>query len=115
MSWWKRTVGRLTASAAGRNLGQGGQRPIDATAIETVAPRDRVVVAGRVREVRVDEAGPRFEVALDDGTGSLWLIFLGRRAVDGVVPGSLLKASGRTCEVEGELAIYNPRYELRND
>lgn len=115
MSWWKRTVGRLTANATGRNLGQGGQRPLDATAIGTVAARDKVVVAGRVREVRVDADSPRFEVALEDNTGTVWLIFLGRLAVDGVVPGSHLKASGRTCEVDGELAIYNPRYELHND
>jgi amino acid transporter len=85
-----------------------------ATPISEVRWRQRVRVAGRVRSVSVQEwAGvPSLECALADETGSLTLVFLGRRAVPGVEPGVVLSAEGRAVARGGRLVLLNPDYRL---
>jgi amino acid transporter len=76
--------------------------------------RQRVCIAGRIRAVRVQ---PRAGVAtlqctLDDGTGEINLVFLGRRHVAGLAPGVLIAATGTVGERSGRREILNPEYEL---
>jgi hypothetical protein len=47
-----------------------------------------------------------------DGTGGVAVVFLGRREVAGVRPGTRLRASGVAGAHDGRLAILNPVYEL---
>lgn len=88
-----------------------------ASPIGTIEPRQRVVIAGRIRDVRpaTIRQSKRFEAEVDDGTGTVTLVFLGRRSVDGVTPGARVKAAGRLCLLDGAKAIFNPRYELLSD
>lgn len=116
MSWWKRAVHRLTASTEELESEDRIREAIAAGAspITDCSMRQRVVIAGRISDVRLApmREGKRFEAEVDDGSGRITLVFLGRRSVDGVLPGARIKAIGRVCSLDGQPAIFNPRYEL---
>ena len=66
------------------------------TAVADLAPRRRAEVSGVLRSVRLRPATevPALEAELYDGSGSLRVVFLGRRAVAGIEPGSTPEAGG---------------------
>ncbi len=72
-------------------------------------------VSGRLRTVVYTprETVPTLTAELFDGTGTLDLVWLGRRRIVGVNPGQRVCVRGRVGVHEGRLAVYNPRYELR--
>ena len=87
----------------------GGTRPISA-----VVPRIRVQVEGRVHSIRLSPIGgaPALHVTLTDDSGSLGLVFLGRRSIPGLKVGTMLRATGAAGERDAALAIVNPEYEF---
>ncbi len=52
------------------------------------------------------------EAELHDGTGTLKLIWMGRRVIPGIIPGVKMRVEGRITLHEGNPAIFNPAYEL---
>ncbi len=84
------------------------------TAVADLAPRRRAEVSGVLRSVRLRPATevPALEAELYDGSGSLRVVFLGRRAVAGIEPGRRLRLEGLVCYQAGRPTVYNPRYEL---
>jgi hypothetical protein len=58
---------------------------------------------------------PWLEAELSDGSGSISLIWMGRRQIPGVTAGRELIVSGRASYVDGQRRIYNPYYELVGD
>ncbi|HEX3462273.1 MAG TPA: amino acid permease [Acidimicrobiales bacterium] len=76
--------------------------------------RQRTVVAGRVRSVRVQpwSGAVALECTIVDETGALNLVFLGRRSLPGIEPGTQLRAEGMIGKHKGRLAVINPMYEL---
>ena len=82
--------------------------------IGTVSWRDRVRVAGRVRQVRVPTRAdtPILECTLADDSGAILLVFQGRRQIAGIQQGTRLVAQGTVGAWGGKLAILNPVYEL---
>ena len=76
--------------------------------------RQRVSVHGSIRSVTMHpRAGtPALEAELFDGTGTIALVWLGRRRISGVECGRTLTASGLVSVRDGRRVIYNPRYEL---
>jgi amino acid transporter len=84
------------------------------TAIGDVRWRDQVRVRGQVRSVRVapQRDVPTLECVLDDGTGTLLAVFLGRRDLAGVRVGSRLEVVGTAGVHQSRLAILNPTYRL---
>ncbi len=85
------------------------------TPITLCPDRERVTVAGTLRTVTLrPRAGvPALVAELYDGSGTLALVWLGRRRIAGVEPGRRLLAEGRVTYHEGGPVMYNPRYELR--
>jgi RecG-like helicase len=85
-----------------------------ATPLGELTYRKRTVVAGRVRSVRVQpwSGAVALECTIVDETGALNLVFLGRRAVPGIEPGTQLRAEGMIGRHNGRLAVINPVYEL---
>ncbi len=83
--------------------------------VSSVADRRRASVSGVLRSVtlRPREGVPALEAELYDGSGTVDLVWLGRRSIGGVEPGRRLRAEGLVCSLEGRPTIYNPRYELR--
>ncbi|HEX5493120.1 MAG TPA: OB-fold nucleic acid binding domain-containing protein [Mycobacteriales bacterium] len=86
-----------------------------ATAVARCARGDRVTVTGRLRSVVVvpRESAPAVEAELFDGSGSVRLIWLGRRRIPGIEPGRSLVARGRLARQGGDFVLYNPWYELK--
>ncbi|WP_062520666.1 OB-fold nucleic acid binding domain-containing protein [Demequina silvatica] len=84
------------------------------TTIAEAQPRGMVRVEGRVVAVQVEpsDAPPAFTVRLEDGTGRIDAVFMGRREVPGIGPGTRLCLEGRVCESDALPRLYNPRYEL---
>jgi amino acid transporter len=85
------------------------------TPIADSEDRQVVDVAGVLRAVTLRPHGTSqvMEADLWDGTGSVSLIWLGRREIGGIQPGRRIVVHGRLTCVRGERAIYNPSYELR--
>ena len=83
-------------------------------AIEEVEGREMARVAGRVVSIQVEpnDAPPAFTVRIDDGTGRLDAIFMGRRDIPGLAPGGRIELEGRMCRTTSLPRVYNPRYTL---
>ena len=76
--------------------------------------REVVELRGRLRTVTLRPRGgvPALEAELDDGSGVLTIVWLGRRRIAGISPGQSLRVGGRIGIHEGVRMMYNPRYEL---
>jgi hypothetical protein len=77
--------------------------------------RERVRVRGTLRTVTLAPRGgaPALEAELYDGTGTVTVIWLGRRRIAGISPGCSIQVEGRIGVQHSQRVIYNPRYELR--
>lgn len=76
--------------------------------------REPVRLRGTLRTVTLRPHGgvPALEAELYDGTGTLTVIWLGRRRIAGIDPGRAVQVTGRVSTQNGVRMIYNPRYEL---
>ena len=77
--------------------------------------RQAAKVAGRFRSVRIQPWSdvPTLEGTLTDASGAdLLVVFLGRREVPGIRPGTEMVAHGMVGDRRGQLAMLNPDYEL---
>jgi hypothetical protein len=76
--------------------------------------RERVRLRGTLRTVTLRPRGgvPALEAELDDGTGVITVVWLGRRRIAGIAPGRAIEIQGRIGLHEGQRIMYNPRYEL---
>jgi hypothetical protein len=74
-----------------------------------------VCVAGTLKAVvlRPLAGVPTLEAELYDGTGTVTLVWLGRRRIRGIDPGRALVARGRMTERAGKATLFNPEYELK--
>ncbi len=88
---------------------------VHATPIADLADREQAEVIGTLRTVTVRPRGnsPTLQAELWDGSGSLTLVWLGRRSIPGIEPGRHLKVQGRVATHRGARTIFNPGYELR--
>jgi hypothetical protein len=82
--------------------------------IDTIRWRDRATVQGRVRAVH---AGPvsgtwSLQCELVDDSGGIKIVFLGRRSIAGIEPGTGMRVTGTIGHADGHLAIFNPVYTL---
>jgi RecG-like helicase len=115
----RRAVRRLTAETQELDAQELQRRreDIGATAVANCADRAPVTIYGTVRSLTIrPRAGvPALEADVYDGSGTVTLVWLGRRTVAGLVTGRRLRASGRITSAEGRRLIYNPRYELVAD
>lgn len=83
--------------------------------IRDAPDREPVTVQGTLRTVTLRPRGgvPALEAELYDGSGSLSLVWLGRRRIGGVSPGRGVRVHGRIGVQDGVRVMYNPRYFLR--
>lgn len=83
--------------------------------IEDCGDRQRVSVGGTLRNVtlRPRSGTPALEAELYDGSGTVTVVWLGRRRIAGIEPGVSLTVEGRLSMQDGNRVIYNPRYQLR--
>lgn len=83
-------------------------------AIDTLADRQLATVSGTIRcvSLRPQSTAPALVAELFDGSTTLVLIWLGRRKIRGIEPGTTMQVTGRVCHREGHPTIFNPSYEL---
>ena len=88
--------------------------PTDRTTIAGLSDRGRATVAGRVRSMRVQpwSGTPSLECTLADETGTITVVFFGRRAVGGVRTGTVMTVTGVAGRHHGMTAILNPAYTI---
>ncbi len=113
---WRQTLSRLVASQDEVHAEHEQQLATRAggTPIAVLPPRCRVTVCGTLRSVTLrPRAGvPALEAELYDGSGSLYVVWLGRRHIAGIEPGRRLRIHGMVTRADGRRAVFNPRYEL---
>src|SRR4051794_3351885 len=82
--------------------------------IDEAPDREPVTVQGSLRTVTLRPRGgvPALEAELYDGSGTITILWLGRRRIAGISPGRSLEIQGRIGAQEGQRIMYNPRYEL---
>ena len=73
-----------------------------------------VTLSGRLRTVVYTPRTnlPTLEAELFDGSGTVILVWLGRRRIPGIEPGRQLTVRGRVAMRDDRPLIYNPYYEL---
>lgn len=103
-----------SSEAHQRDLRQS-HRTGEALAIADAPEREHVVVSGVLRTVTLRPRGgvPALEAELDDGSGVITVVWLGRRRITGVDPGRSVTVSGCIGRQGGVPIMFNPRYELR--
>jgi hypothetical protein len=86
-----------------------------ATPIANCLDREAVCILGTLRTVtfRPRAGVPALQAELWDGSGTVSVVFLGRRSIPGIDPGRVIKVRGRITSLRGQRVIYNPIYELR--
>jgi len=94
---------------------QADAASIKATPIAQTHDREIAVVSGTLRAVTARPRGssPAVQADLWDGSGSVTLVWLGRRQIPGVEPGRRMVVKGRIATIRGAQTIFNPDYELR--
>ncbi|HEX8135880.1 MAG TPA: OB-fold nucleic acid binding domain-containing protein [Actinomycetes bacterium] len=87
----------------------------EVTPIAQARARVRARFEGEIRRVRIQPlaAVPTLVVMLEDGTGRLSALFMGRRGIAGVECGRRLAIEGTPVAGDRGLTLYNPAYELR--
>jgi hypothetical protein len=86
-----------------------------AVPIASCRDREAVCILGTLRTVtfRPRAGVPALQAELWDGSGTVSVVFLGRRSIPGIDPGRAIKVRGRITFLRGQRVIYNPIYELR--
>jgi hypothetical protein len=85
-----------------------------AASVVDCSDRARVRVQGELKSVSLRPRGgvPALEAELYDGSGTLTVVWLGRRSIPGIDPGRRLQVEGRIGRSSGSPVMFNPRYEL---
>jgi hypothetical protein len=113
----RRTVTRLATSAKEHEANELHKSCVElgAVPVTELPDREMVRVAGTLRTVTLrPRAGvPALVAELYDGSGTLNLVWLGRRQIPGIEPGRAIVAAGRVTRDNDQPVIFNPRYELR--
>ncbi len=113
----RRAFSRLTLDEEQRDVRdlRDDVEAVGATHVSACTVGTPVCVAGELRAVvlRPRAGVPTLEAELFDGTGTVTLIWLGRRRIRGIEPGRPLVARGRLTRQDERATIYNPSYELR--
>ncbi|GAB2679686.1 OB-fold nucleic acid binding domain-containing protein [Thalassiella azotivora] len=115
-SRWRDAVRRLTTAQDDLHAAEeqeastrwGGTPCCDLTG------RRQATLVGTLRSVTLRPRGgvPALEAELFDGSGTVTVIWLGRREIAGVQAGRRVRVSGMVAVHERRAVMYNPRYEL---
>ncbi|MBW3086157.1 hypothetical protein KEM60_02368 [Austwickia sp. TVS 96-490-7B] len=84
------------------------------THISAVPNREVVEVSGELRSLTLPPRStvPTLTAELYDGTGTMTLVWLGRREIPGISPGVRLRVRGRATYRKGSPTIFNPQYQI---
>ncbi len=113
----RRALARLVASTSQIEAAELREESLEcgATPVAELHDRQRARVSGTLRTVTLrPRAGvPALEAELYDGTGTVSLVWLGRRQIPGIDPGRGMIADALVTFQQGRAVMFNPRYVLR--
>ena len=113
---WRRALNRFTASESDLAAEEAQEEAVRQGALPcgAIASRTKACVGGTLRSVTLRPRGgvPALEAELFDGSGSVSLVWLGRRRIAGIEAGRRVKARGLVADDDGQRVIFNPVYEL---
>ena len=113
----ERSAGQVEVTAL-RLDGSGAHGLPLALSVAAAIPRSRVAVSGVIVSAKLWSHGRSggadlgFRCVLDDGTGRIDLVFLGRVRVPGLVVGARCHIEGTARMEHGHLTVWNPLYRL---
>lgn len=114
--FWRRLAHRLVSSNAELVSEQLAHEAESAGCqqIQKARVRDRVHLRGTVEAITVHPEQQRrgLGVELDDGTGSITLIWMGRRLIPGIEVGRTVEVWGTLTISDGRRVIFNPAYQI---
>jgi hypothetical protein len=92
----------------------GGGRPV-ARRISDARPQALVAVTGVITATQTVAIGssPAYRCTLTDGTGEIYVLFLGRTEVFGLTAGRRCSVAGTVGTSGGRMVVWNPRYWLQ--
>src|SRR3954452_5470341 len=112
----RRTLHRLSADTEELDNQELQKHTADRGAMPVSRCQDRqqVAVHGVLRTVTLRPRGgvPSLEAQFFDGTGTVDLVWLGRRRIGGIEPGRTIMARGLISTSDGRCTMFNPLYEL---
>jgi RecG-like helicase len=84
------------------------------TLIEELDRGETIQVTGVVKSatVRPNTQVPTYEVEVFDGSGTLIVIWQGRKHVTGIEPGTRIEVEGRITFLSGKPCLHNPVYKI---
>lgn len=87
---------------------------LGATPIADAAERRPMRLHGTIQSVTLrPRAGvPALEAEIYDGTGTVYVVWLGRRRIAGIEPGVALVVEGRIGQAGNRRTLFNPAYTL---
>jgi RecG-like helicase len=85
------------------------------TRIRDLEPREVATVVGVIHSLtlRPRSGIPALEADIEDGSGRVTCIWLGRRAIRGIAAGRDIIVTGRFTRDGRNWRVYNPVYQLR--
>ena len=113
---WQRTKQRLSRGQEALEADELRAEAVEAGCREIASHDDRDVCTlhGTLRHVTLRPHGGvvALEAELYDGSGTVTLVWLGRRQIAGIGAGRQLTVHGRLSCSDGKRLLFNPRYEL---
>lgn len=109
-----RGLQRLLNPLEPEQVKEGEEEVPDVRNLDQCPLRCPVRVIGTLSMVTVNPAGSHrwLEAELDDGTGQVLLVWMGRRTLAGIDAGRRVRVDGVITIDKGRRVIYNPKYEL---
>ena len=92
----------------------GSDLPEDRVRVNSIVHRQTASVVGRVRAMRIQPwaGNPALECTVADETGSIVVVFFGRRSIGGMRLGTIMRVDGVVGEHHGMRAMLNPTYTI---
>lgn len=114
---WRRALHRLTSPEHVLEAEKRQELAVEngGTPVGRCTDRAQVCVIGMLRTVTIQPRGgsPSLQAELWDGSGTVDVVWIGRRRIAGIEPGRVIRAEGRITQRDGRRVMFNPRYELR--
>jgi RecG-like helicase len=111
-AWW-RELTSTTAELDAIQLRDDAERA-GAAVIEQVEQGQIQTLKGTIQSLvfRPEVSVPMLEAELFDGSGRITLVWMGRRKIRGINPGTKMAVTGRLVRNNGKLTMFNPNYSV---
>lgn len=104
---WLTPVEELEATELRERAKESG-----AQTVATAEPRSRVTLRGEIISITSDARNGWLEAEVNDGSGVVRLVWMGRSRLECLMPGRQIKVTGRLASEDGKPVIYNPEFEV---